>query len=161
MIEVLTQLRVLWSLSGKTQQTIANNTGLSKSTVSNVLGGKTDDVRLQTIVDIAAEFGADVALITEQSKKAIDMQDVSYYRDQLAERDVRIEKQEKVIDALRAAADRLRKETDDDIIFYRDQIALLRDQLQRKDRYIDILIETASKGGDLKAVDLKKSGADL
>lgn len=161
MIEVLTQLRVLFHQSGKTQQEIANETGLAKSTISNILNGKKDDVHLQTVIDIAAELGAEISLITEQSKKAIDMQDVSYYRDQLAERDVRIEKQEKVIDALRAAADRLRKETDDDIIFYRDQIALLRDQLQRKDRYIDILIETASKGGDLKAVDLKKSGADL
>lgn len=159
MIEVLTQLRVLFVQSGKTQQDVANATGLAKSTISSVLNGKKDDVHLQTVIDIAAELDAEVALITEQSKKAIDMQDVTYYRDQLSDRDSRIEKQEKLIDSLRADMDRLRKEADDDILFYRDQIALLRDQLTRKDRYIDILIETAHQGGDLKAVEVKKNGA--
>lgn len=160
MIEVLTQLRVLFVQSGKTQQEIANETGLAKSTISSILSGKKDDVHLQTIIDIAAELNAEVALITEHSQKAINQQDVTYYRDQLAERDSRIEKQEKLIDSVRADIDRVRKEADDDIVFYREQIALLRDQLKRKDRYIDILIETANKGGDLKSVQIKKNEAD-
>lgn len=164
MIEVLKQLRVLHVQSGKSQQTVAENIGYSKSTISNILSGKSEDVRLQTVIDLAAEYGAEVALITEQSSKAISQQDISFYRDEIADRDAKLAKQEELIETLRAnniamrnnvtgEMDRVRAEYDEDIKFYREQLALLKDQLNRKDRYIDILIEVANKGGDLKAVE--------
>lgn len=121
-------------------------------------------MRLQTVIDLAAEYGAEVALITEQSSKAISQQDISFYRDEIADRDAKLAKQEELIETLRAnniamrnnvtgEMDRVRAEYDEDIKFYREQLALLKDQLIRKDRYIDILIEVANKGGDLKAVE--------
>lgn len=152
MIEVLTQLRVLQAQSGKSYETIAANTGHSKATVNDILTGKREDVRLQTILDIAAELGADIALVTEQSRKAISEQDISFYRDEIAAR-------ESDLEMLRNEIVQLRSEHAEEIKFLRDQLVLLRDQLSRKDRYIDILIETAHQGGDLKAVDVKGNGA--
>lgn len=152
MIEVLTQLRVLQAQSGKSYETIAANTGHSKATVNDILTGKREDVRLQTILDIAAELGADIALVTEQSRKAISEQDISFYRDEIAARETDLE-------ILRSEIAQLRSEHAEEVKFLRDQLVLLRDQLSRKDRYIDILIETAHQGGDLKAVDVKGNGA--
>lgn len=177
MIEVLTQLRVLFVQSGKSQQTIADNTGYSKPTVNNILNGKSEAVHLQTVIDIAAELGAEVALITDQSRKAITQQDISFYREEIAARESdiidlkdnlrlrneQIEAQRRNYEDLKRSLDteleRVRTEYDDDVKFYREQIALLKDQIKRKDRYIDILIETANKGGDLKAVE-KIKGVD-
>ncbi len=150
MIEVLTQLRVLQAQSGKSYETIAANTGHSKATVNDILTGKREDVRLQTVLDIAAELGADVALVTEQSRKAISEQDISFYRDEIAAR-------ESDLTALRNEIALLRSERVEEIKFYRDQIALLRDQISRKDGYIDLVVEVARKGGDLKSVQFKGS----
>lgn len=149
MIEVLTQLRVLWAQSGKSQRTIADNTGHSAPTVNNILNGKTDDVRLQTVIDIAEELGAEVALITEQSRKAISQQDISFYRDEIAAR-------ESDLTALRSEIALLRAERAEEVKFYREQLAMLRDQLARKDGYIDLVVEIAKKGGDMKALEKAK-----
>lgn len=182
MIEVLKQLRVLHVQSGKSQQTVAENIGYSKSTISNILSGKSEDVRLQTVIDLAAEYGAEVALITEQSNKAITQQDVTYYRDQLADRDSTIvelrektAKQEELIDTLRTnnitmrnnvngELDRVRAEFEEDIKFYREQVlfaqqqlAFAQSQIAKKDEYIHVLMETAKKGGDLKSLEPKLS----
>ena len=149
MIEVLTQLRVLWAQSGKSQRTIADNTGHSAPTVNNILNGKNDDVRLQTVIDIAEELGAELALITEQSRKAISQQDISFYRDEIAAR-------ESDLAALRSEIASLRSERAEEVKFYREQLAMLRDQLSRKDRYIDLVVEIAKKGGDMKALENAK-----
>ena len=153
MIEVLTQLRVLQAQSGKSYETIAANTGHSKATVNDILTGKREDVRLQTVLDIAAELGADVALVTEQSRKAISEQDISFYRDEIAARETDLE-------TLRSEIALLRAERVEEVRFYRDQIALLRDQINRKDGWIDLVAEVARNGGDLKSVQIKKSEAD-
>ncbi len=160
MIEVLTQLRVLYVQSGKSQQTIAENTGHSKPTISNILSGKSEDVRLQTVIDIAEELGADLALVTEQSRKAISQQDISFYRDEIAARETDLETLRNENAKLRGAFDteiaRLRSEHTDEVKFYREQLALLRDQLTRKDRYIDLVVEIAKKGGDMKSLESAK-----
>jgi transcriptional regulator with XRE-family HTH domain len=154
MIEVLTQLRVLQAQSGKSYETIAANTGHSKATVNDILTGKREDVRLQTVLDIAAELGADVALVTEQSRKAISEQDISFYRDEIAARETDLE-------TLRSEIALLRAERVEEVRFYRDQIALLRDQINRKDGWIDLVAEVVARnGGDLKSVQIKKSEAD-
>ena len=172
MIEILKQLRVLAVQSGKSYQTIAEHTDYAKSTINNILTGKSEEVKLQTIIDIAAELGAEVVLVTEQSKKAIAEQDISFYRDEIAKRDDTITALKAEIEKLTAAAERpdlfaaleeQRKLTEHYRLAYKDALEDkqdLRDQLHRKDRYIDILIETASKGGDLKAVKLKASEAE-
>ncbi len=152
MIEVLTQLRVLQAQSGKSYETIAANTGHSKATVNDILTGKREDVRLQTVLDIAAELGADVALVTEQSRKAISEQDISFYRDEIAAR-------ESDLAALRSEIASLRSERTEEVKFYREQLAMLRDQLTRKDGYIDLVVEIAKKGGDMKALE-KAKGVD-
>ena len=149
MIEVLTQLRVLQVQSGKSYETIAANTGHSKPTISDILNGKREDVRLQTVIDIAAELGADIALVTEQSRKAISEQDISFYRNEIAARETDLE-------TLRSEIALLRAERVEEVRFYRDQIALLRDQINRKDGYIDLVVEIAKKGGDLKALESAK-----
>lgn len=150
MIEVLAQLRVLQIQSGKSYETIAANTGHSKATVNDIMTGKREDFRLQTILDVAAELGADIALVTEQSRKAIAEQDISFYRNEIAAR-------ESDLDSLRSEIAWLRSERVEEIKFYRDQIALLRDQINRKDAYIDLVVEVARKGGDLKSVQFKGS----
>ena len=149
MIEVLSQLRVLQIQSGKSYETIAANTGHSKATVNDIMTGKREDFRLQTVIDIAAELGADIALVTEQSRKAISEQDISFYRDEIAARETDLE-------TLRSEIARLRSEHIDEVKFYREQLALLRDQLTRKDRYIDLVVEIAKKGGDMKALENAK-----
>ena len=149
MIEILTQLRVLQIQSGKSYEIIAANTGHSKATVNDIMTGKREDFRLQTILDVAAELGADVALVTEQSRKAISEQDISFYRGEIAAR-------ENDLETLRSEIALLRSERIDEVKFYREQLALLRDQLTRKDRYIDLVVEIAKKGGDLKALENAK-----
>ena len=106
-------------------------------------------MRLQTVIAIAAELGADIALVTEQSRKAISEQDISFYRDEIAARETDLE-------TLRSENARLRSEHIDEVKFYREQLALLRDQLTRKDRFIDLVVEIAKKGGDLKALENAK-----
>lgn len=149
MIEVLAQLRVLQIQSGKSYETIAANTGHSKATVNDIMTGKREDFRLQTILDVAAELGADIALVTEQSRKAISEQDISFYRNEIAARETDLE-------ALRSEIALLRSERVEEVRFYRDQIALLRDQINRKDGWIDLVVEIAKKGGDLKALENAK-----
>lgn len=156
MIEVLTQLRVLHVQSGKSYETIAANTGHSKPTISDILNGKREDVRLQTVIDIAAELGADIALVTEQSRKAISEQDISFYRDEIAAR-------ESDLTALRSEIALLRAERVEETKFFREQLAFAQQQLAfvqsqiaQKDEYIHILMETAKKGGDLKALENAK-----
>lgn len=155
MIEILTQLRVLWAQSGKSQQTIADRTGFAKSTVSNILSGKSEDVRLQTVIDIAAELDAEIALISEQSKKAISQQDVSYYRDELANRDNIIAELKAKIAELTAQCDRpdlvaalaeknalleaVRAESQLKIDYLRKDVEFCREQIAKKDRLIDML----------------------
>lgn len=153
MIEILTQLRVLQIQSGKSYEIIAANTGHSKATVNDIMTGKREDFRLQTILDVAAELGADVALVTEQSRKAISEQDISFYRDEIAAR-------ENDLETLRSEIALLRAERVDEVKFYREQLALLRDQLYRKDDYIDLLVMIAKNGGNMTALDAKKSGDD-
>ena len=97
MIEVLKQLRVLQIESGKTQQNIADETGLAKSTINRILAGKTEEVKLQTVIDIAACLNAEVALASTNSKNAIDQQDITYYRDAMDKRDERIAKLENAV----------------------------------------------------------------
>ena len=104
---------------------------------------------VSTILDIAAELGADIALVTEQSRKAISEQDISFYRDEIAARETDLE-------TLRSEIALLRSERVEEVRFYRDQIALLRDQINRKDGYIDLVVEVARKGGDLKALENAK-----
>lgn len=159
MIEVLTQLRVLQAQSGKSYETIAANTGHSKATVNDILTGKREDVRLQTILDIAAELGADIALVTEQSRKAISEQDISFYRDEIAARETDLETLRSEIALLRAERVEETKFFREQLAFAQQQLGFVQSQIALKDEYIHILIETAHQGGDLKAVDVKGNGA--
>ena len=155
MFEILVQLRTLFIQSGKTQQVLAEETGCAASTISHIITGKTENVKLQTFIDLAEALGAELALVTEHSKQAISQQDVTYYRNELAKRDDTIAELKADLAKVTEHYIRTQGDAHEDKHQLWEQVELLREQLQRKDRYIDILIETASKGGDLKAVDVK------
>ena len=156
MIEVLAQLRVLQIQSGKSYETIAANTGHSKATVNDIMTGKREDFRLQTILDVAAELGADIALVTEQSRKAIAEQDISFYRNEIAARETDLETLRSEIALLRAERVEETKFFREQLAFAQQQLSFVQSQIAQKDEYIHILMETAKKGGDLKALENAK-----
>ncbi len=158
-------LKALKKLRGATAQIIAESAGLAKTTVDDIFGGRRKDIGRTTagmIEDYLIGGAAKWPCAMDLNKgKEVVYEDRPETLDALRERSVQVENLRRNYDDLKKSVDheleRVRAEYMEDIAFYRDQLALLKDQLQRKDRYIDILIETASKGGDLKAVDVKKT----
>lgn len=156
-------LKALKKLRGATAQVIAENTGLAKTTVDDIFGGRRKDIGRTTagmIEDYLIGGSAKWPCAMDLNKgKEVVYEDRPETLDALRERSVQVENLRRNYDDLKKSVDHeldlVRAEYMEDIAFYREQLALLKDQLQRKDRYIDILIETASKGGDLKAVDVK------
>lgn len=156
-------LKALKKLRRVTAQNIADNTGLAKTTVDDIFGGRRKDMGRTTAGMIedyliggdakwpcAMEIVADKEVVYEDRPETLDA---------LKERAIQVENLRRNYDDLKNSVDRelerVRVEFAEDIRFYREQIDLLRDQLKRKDRYIDILMETAIKGGDLTAIDVK------
>lgn len=153
-------LKSLKKLRGVTAQQIADNAGLAKTTVDDIFAGRRKDIGRTTagmmedyLIGGAAkwpcamELSKDKNVVFEDRPETLDAlraktDEAEALRQQCAEIRGNVDRE----------MERVRAEYEDDVHFYREQIALLRDQLRRKDRYIDILIETASKGGDLKAV---------
>ena len=153
-------LKALKKLRGVTNQQIADGAGISKATVDDFYAGRRKDIGRITaglmedyLIGGAAkwpcamELSKDKNVVFEDRPETLDAlraktDEAEALRQQCAEIRGNVDRE----------MERVRAEYEEDVRFYRDQIALLRDQLRRKDRYIDILIETASKGGDLKAV---------
>lgn len=94
MLEVLKQLRVIFSQSGHNYQWLHEETGISKSTISRLMTGQTENPTLQNIIDIADALNCEIIIASVESKKAIDQQDIKYYRDAISDRDERIRKLE-------------------------------------------------------------------
>lgn len=153
-------MRALKKRMGVTNQQIADGAGISKATVDDFYAGRRKDIGRITaglMEDFliggdakwpcARKLDADREIVYEDRPETLDA---------LREKTAQTEALRAECAELRGSVDRemerVRAEFEEDVRFYRDQIALLRDQLKRKDRYIDILIQTASKGGDLKAV---------
>ena len=162
-------LKALKKLRGATAQVIAENTGLAKTTVDDIFGGRRKDIGRTTagmIEDYLIGGSAKWPCAMDLNKgKEVVYEDRPETLDALREKTIQVENLRKnyadVRDSVDREMERVREEYRDDVLFYKSQLELLKDQLRRKDRYIDILIETAKNGGDLKSVDVKKSGADL
>ncbi len=155
-LKALKKLRVL------TNQEIAEGAGVSKATIDDFYAGRRKDIGRITaglIEDYLIGGAAKWPCARELDVgKEIVYEDRPETLDALREKTTQVENLRRNYEDLKRSVDdelhRVRDEFEDDVRFYRDQIELLKDQLRRKDRYIDILIETASKGGDLKAVDV-------
>ena len=140
---------------------IAENTGLAKTTVDDIFGGRRKDIGRTTagmIEDYLIAGAAKWPCAMELNKgKEVVYEDRPETLDALREKNLQIENLRRnyaeVRDSVDREMERVRAEYEEDVKFYREQIALLKDQLKRKDRYIDILIEAANKGGDLKAIE--------
>lgn len=154
-------LKSLKKLRRATAQVIADNTGLAKTTVDDIFGGRRKDIGRTTagmIEDYLIGGAAKWPCAMDLNKgKEVVYEDRPETLDALKARTEQVDNLRRNYDDLKKSVDyeleRVRGEYEDDIKFYRDQLALLKDQLNRKDRYIDILIEAANKGGDLKAVE--------
>lgn len=153
-------LKALKKLRGVTNQQIADGAGISKATVDDFYAGRRKDIGRITaglmedyLIGGAAKWPCARQLDPEREIVYEDRQETL---DALREKVQQLEELKESYAQVRGNVDRemerVRAEYEEDVRFYREQIALLRDQLKRKDRYIDILIETASKGGDLKAI---------
>lgn len=157
-MKALKRLRVV------VNQQISEAAGLSKATVDDFFAGRRKDIGRITagMLEDYLIGGGDAKWPCARkldADKEIVYQDRPETLDALREKNEQVESMRHNYAELRNSVDRemerVRGEYEEDVKFYREQIDLLRDQLRRKDRYIDILIETASQGGDLKAVDIK------
>lgn len=84
-------LRSVVRSSGRSSTSIANHCGLSKSTVSDIMSGANISPQLETVMRILEYCGGNLVIVTEQSRHAIDEQDVSWYREELNRRDAHID----------------------------------------------------------------------
>lgn len=160
-------LKALKTMKKATAMVIAENTGLAKTTVDDIFGGRRKDIGRTTagmIEDYLIGGDAKWPCAMDLNKgKEVVYEDRPETLDALREKNLQIENLRRnyaeVRDSVDREMERVRAEYEEDVKFYREQIALLKDQLKRKDRYIDILIEAANKGGDLKAIE-KIKGVD-
>lgn len=106
MVKFIDSLCAVIKASEISLQTISAKTGISKSTIQEILSGKNDNPRLSTIIDILSVSGGELVIQTEQSKQAIADQDVSWYREEISKREAQIERLQAEIDEVKA---RLRK----------------------------------------------------
>lgn len=90
MLNVVKQIRILFSQSGRSYQWVCDNTGVSKSAVSRLMSGMTDNPTLQNLADIAAAFGYDVALVSVDDSRFIGDAEATHYLETIAEKDRQI-----------------------------------------------------------------------
>ena len=150
-------LKALKKMRDFTNQDIVDSTGLSKATVDDIFAGRRKDISRATaglLEDFLIGAGKWPCAMRLAKGKEVVYEDRPETLEELRARAEQIERLRQNYDNLRNSVDtemaRVRTEYEDDIKFYKGTIDLLKDQVARKDRYIDILIETASKGGDLK-----------
>lgn len=87
MIEVLQQLRTAFVNSGLSYQQVSDSSGISKSTISRIMTGATDNPSLQNSVDIALALGHDLILVRSGEEPPVNE---SSYSRALRYRDERI-----------------------------------------------------------------------
>lgn len=90
MLNVVKQIRILFSQSGRSYQWVCDNTGVSKSAVSRLMSGMTDNPTLQNLADIAAAFGYDVALVSVDDSRFIGDAEATHYLETIAAKDRQI-----------------------------------------------------------------------
>lgn len=106
MISVLEELRDAAAHSGKSQQQLVDETGISKGTVSRILSGVADNPTIQNVVDIAAAIGYGLRLVPEgelYEAEIIEPETAELLRSGIAARDERIALLEERMDSRDAA----------------------------------------------------------
>lgn len=93
MINVLEELHEAALHSERSQQWLAEQTGLNRTTISRILSGVTDNPNLQNVLDIAAALGYELRLVPEgelYETEIIEPETAELYRSGIAARDERI-----------------------------------------------------------------------
>lgn len=93
MIEILEELHEAVLCSGKSQQWLAERTGINRTTISRILGGVTDNPNLQNVLDIAAALGYELRLVPEgeaYEAESLEPETAELLRSGIASRDDRI-----------------------------------------------------------------------
>lgn len=106
MIEILEELHEAALRSGKSQQWLAERTGINRTTISRIFGGVTDNPNLQNVLDIAAALGYELRLVPEgeaYEAESLEPETAELYRSGIAARDDRIALLEERMDVRDAA----------------------------------------------------------
>lgn len=106
MINVLEELHEAALHSERSQQWLAEQTGLNRTTISRILSGVTDNPNLQNVLDIAAALGYELRLVPEgelYETEIIEPETAELYRSGIAARDERIVLLEERMDSRDAA----------------------------------------------------------
>lgn len=106
MIEILEELHEAVLRSGKSQQWLAERTGINRTTISRILGGVTDNPNLQNVLDIAAALGYELRLVPEgeaYEAENLEPETAELLRSGIASRDDRIALLEERMDSRDAA----------------------------------------------------------
>ena len=85
MIPALEQLKVIFYADKRTLDEKVISSGVSRTTINEIMHGKNDNPTLQTFVALLEDAGAELVIKTEQSEQAIADQDISYYRQRISE----------------------------------------------------------------------------
>lgn len=84
MIEVLQALQAVASESGKSPAAIADESGLARMTVVNILNGKNENPSLQTLIDISASLNCSLDLVSGDASAVVPASVADDLRDELA-----------------------------------------------------------------------------
>lgn len=138
MINVLEELHEAALHSGRSQQWLAEQTGLNRTTISRILSGVTDNPNLQNVLDIAAALGYELRLVPEgelYETEIIEPETSELYRSGIAARDERIALLEDRMNARDAAI----RSKDDDIRAKDDELFSLHTRSRKHSRVTLIL----------------------
>ncbi len=150
-------LKALKKLRDYTNQEIADGTGLSLATISDIFAGRRKTIARDTaglLEDFligdgkwpcAMKLVTNKEVIYEDRPETLEQLRVA--REQIKEKDIQIENLRRNYNEVRDSVDRemtrVRDEYEDDIKEYRALVAYQREQLNRKDDYIDRLAKKA------------------
>ena len=138
MIEILEELHEAALRSGKSQQWLAERTGINRTTISRIFGGVTDNPNLQNVLDIAAALGYELRLVPEgeaYEAESLEPETAELYRSGIAARDDRIALLEERMDVRDAAI----RSKDDDIRAKDDELSSLHTRSRKHSRVTLIL----------------------
>lgn len=150
-------LKALKKLRDYTNQEIADGTGLSLATISDIFAGRRKTIARDTaglLEDFligdgkwpcAMQLASGKDVIYEDRPETLEALRVA--REQMKEKEIQIENLRRHLDEFKVIMDKevatVRAEYDQDIKEYRELVAYQREQLNRKDDYIDRLAKKA------------------
>ena len=134
-ISVLEELRDAAARSGKSQQQLVDETGISKGTISRILSGMADNPTIQNVIDLSAAIGYELRLVRTGAVESLEPETAELLRSGIASRDDRIALLEERMDVRDAAI----RSKDDDIRAKDDELFSLHTRSRKHSRVTLIL----------------------